>query len=189
MTETQQCFLPRELEAPGGLRPPLHFLPWHRPSRAGFVSSTEASESGFIFTSEAFYFLCVCSLGSFRGDIVNGTCRGRWHPNPRMLWKGICGTLGRTGSWGPPHPPQPAFLSPAPGHHQEGREPSNTLCTLSPLAHPEGDKVPKQTQTKPDLHPCRADGWVFPWWGSRQLLGVSAAQIRAQGAPDKPQQP
>lgn len=147
MTETQQCFLPPELEAPGGLRPPLHFLPWHRPSRAGFVSLTEASESGFIFNSEAFYFLCVCSLGSFRGDVVNGTCRGRWHPNPRMLWKGICGTLGRTVSWVPPHPPQPAFLSPAPGSPPgRTRALKHTLRPLT-LSTPRGCQSP---QTNPD---------------------------------------
>lgn len=56
----------------------------------------------------------------------------------------------------PPHPPAQPW-----DHHQEGQEPPDTLCTLSPLSHPEGAKVPKQTQTKPDLHPHGADSLVF----------------------------
>lgn len=126
------------------------------------MSLTEASESAFIFTSEAFYFLCVCSLGLFRDDIVSATCRGWWHCSCQPQSKdALEGHLWHPGQDNELSTPSPSPAQPR-GHHQEGQEPSNTLCTLSPLSHPEGAKVSRQAQTKAVLPPCRADSSMTP---------------------------
>lgn len=74
---------------------------------------TQTSESCFIFTSEAFYFLCICSLGLFRGNIINATCRGWWHwscqPQSKDALEGHLWHPGQDNELSAPSPSQPSL--------------------------------------------------------------------------------
>lgn len=44
-----------------------------------FLDTQHLSLTVFIFTSEALYFLLLCSLGLFRSDIAHASHKGWWH--------------------------------------------------------------------------------------------------------------
>lgn len=99
MRGTQQCF-PTELEAPRGLHRCCISCPGSGPAKLGFYPGQKPLSLVLFLLQNPFTFPVVAALDCLGVTSlmppaeVGGT--GPASLNPQMLWKGICGTLGRT---------------------------------------------------------------------------------------------